>query len=278
MHLVREIGVLKKIIRQYKKKGVIIGFVPTMGYLHEGHLSLVRIAKKKSQFVVVSIFVNPTQFGPREDLQEYPRALKKDLSLLRREDVDLVFYPTVKTMYPTDYKTYVEVQDLGKVLCGISRPSHFRGVTTVVLKLFNIVEPDIAVFGEKDYQQLIIINRMVKDFNLNVKIFGGMIIREKDGLAMSSRNIYLNQRQRRDAVVLYQSLQWIKHAFKNGLFNTSKAIEEIEKMISKRGGKIDYIEAVDKNTLKSVEILKKGTLVTLAVYFGKTRLIDNIVL
>ncbi len=278
MHLVREIGVLKKIIRQCKKKGVIIGFVPTMGYLHGGHLSLVRIAKKKSQFVVVSIFVNPTQFGPREDLQEYPRALKKDLSLLRREDVDLVFYPTVKTMYPTDYKTYVEVQDLGKVLCGISRPSHFRGVTTVVLKLFNIIEPDIAVFGQKDYQQLIIINRMVKDFNLNVKIFGGMIIREKDGLAMSSRNIYLNQRQRRDAVVLYQSLQWIKQAFKNGLFNTSKAIEEIEKMISKRGGKIDYIEAVDKNTLKSVEILKKGTLVTLAVYFGKTRLIDNIVL
>ena len=252
--------------------------MPTMGFLHEGHLSLVRIARRKSDVLVVSIFVNPTQFTPSEDFNKYPRDLNKDMRLLRGEGVDLIFYPNTKGMYPPNYATCVEVQGLNRLLCGISRPHHFRGVTTIVLKLFNIVNPDIAVFGKKDYQQAVIIKRMVKDLHLGVRIVLGKTVREKDGLAMSSRNTYLSKKQRMNAVVLYESLQWMRLVFKKGLRDRKKALTKIRALIRRRGGKIDYVEAVDKKTLKPVRRLKKGTLIALAVYFGRTRLIDNTIL
>jgi pantoate--beta-alanine ligase len=275
MQFVKTISTVKKILGRHKKKGEIIGFVPTLGYLHEGHLSLVRIARKKSQFVIVSIFVNPTQFGPHEDFRTYPRNLKRDMQLLKKEGVAVVFTPTIEEIYPDGYKTYVEVCDVSTVLCGVSRPTHFRGVTTIVLKLFNIVRPDIAVFGKKDYQQAVIIRQMVKDLNIDIKIVLGKIIREKDGLAMSSRNAYLSRAERKNAVILYQSLKWVKNAYKKGLRNPTKAIQRIKAMIRKRGGRIDYVEVVDKNTLRPVRSLTAGTVVCLAVYFGTTRLIDN---
>lgn len=278
MRLVKTIAETKKIIRLEKNKGKTIGFVPTMGYLHKGHLSLVHIARRKSEFLVVSIFVNPTQFSPDEDLKKYPWDIKRDLKLLKQEGTDLVFYPSVKQIYPSDYKTYVQVKDLSKLLCGVSRPHHFQGVTTVVLKLFNIIEPDIAVFGQKDYQQGVIIKRMVKDLCLDIKILFGKIIREKDGLAMSSRNTYLSTQHRENATVLYQSLRWVKWCFNDGLTSPKKAIKKIRAMIKQNSGKVDYVVAVNKNTLEPVKKLKKGTLIALAAYFGKTRLIDNTIL
>ncbi|MBA7640901.1 Pantothenate synthetase [subsurface metagenome] len=278
MRLVKTITAAKKIIKQEKNKGKTIGFVPTMGYLHKGHLSLVHIARRKSEFLVVSIFVNPTQFSPDEDLKKYPWDIKRDLKLLKQEGTDLVFYPSVKQIYPSDYKTYVQVKDLSKLLCGVSRPHHFQGVTTVVLKLFNIIKPDIAVFGQKDYQQGVIIKRMVKDLCLDIKILFGKIIREKDGLAMSSRNTYLSTQQRENATVLYQSLRWVKWCFNDGLTSPKKAIKKIRAVIKQNSGKVDYIAAVNKNTLEPVKKLKKGTLIALAAYFGKTRLIDNTIL
>ena len=278
MRLVKTIAETKKIIRLEKNKGKTIGFVPTMGYLHKGHLSLVHIARRKSEFLVVSIFVNPTQFSPDEDLKKYPWDIKRDLKLLKQEGTDLVFYPSVKQIYPSDYKTYVQVKDLSKLLCGVSRPHHFQGVTTVVLKLFNIIKPDIAVFGQKDYQQGVIIKRMVKDLCLDIKILFGKIIREKDGLAMSSRNTYLSTQQRENATVLYQSLRWVKWCFNDGLTSPKKAIKKIRAVIKQNSGKVDYIVAVNKNTLEPVKKLKKGTLIALAAYFGKTRLIDNTIL
>lgn len=278
MLLIRDIDKLKKITARAKKKGKKIGLVPTMGFLHEGHLSLVRIARRKSDVLVVSIFVNPMQFAPSEDFNQYPRKLNRDMRLLRDEGVDLIFYPDTKRMYPPNYATCVEVQGLSRVLCGISRPHHFRGVTTIVLKLFNIVSPDIAVFGKKDYQQAVIIKRMVKDLNLGVEIVLGKIVREKDGLAMSSRNTYLSKKQRMNAVVLYESLQWIRREFKSGLRDSKKALSKIRTLIRSRGGEIDYVEAVDKATLRPVRRLKRGTLIALAVNFGRTRLIDNTIL
>ena len=278
MRLVRTIAAAKRMIKQEKKRGKLIGLVPTMGYLHEGHLSLVRIARRKSEFLVVSIFVNPTQFSPDEDLKKYPQDLKRDMKLLAKEGTDLVFYPSVTQIYPSDYKTYIEVIDLSRLLCGVSRPHHFRGVTTIVLKLFHIIKPDIAVFGQKDYQQAVIIKRMVEDLDLDIKIIAGKIIREKDGLAMSSRNTYLSIKQRENAVVLHQSLQWIKHSFRKGFTDPKKAIKKIQNMIEEKGGKIDYVEIVDKDTLRPVKKLSKRTLIALAVFFGKTRLIDNTVI
>ncbi len=278
MLFVKRIDRLKKIITREKKRGKVVGFVPTMGYLHEGHLSLVRIARRKSHFLVVSIFVNPTQFAPHEDLKRYPRNLKNDMKLLRDEEVDLIFCPNTRQMYPPHYATYVEVQGLTRALCGVSRPHHFRGVTTIVLKLLNIVQPDIAIFGKKDYQQAVIIQRMVKDLDLDVRIALGPTVREKDGLATSSRNIYLSKRERSNAKVLYESLQWIRQAYKKGLRTKTVGLAKVRALIRQRGGKIDYVEAVDKRTLKSVHRLNKGTLIALAVYFGKTRLIDNIIL
>lgn len=278
MRIIKTIAKTKRLIKKVKASGKTIGFVPTMGYLHEGHLSLVRIARKKSQFVVVSIFVNPTQFSPYEDLTKYPRDMKRDAALLKKEKVDLIFYPSVNEIYPPDYKTYVYVKELSRLMCGITRPHHFQGVTTVVLNLFNIVKPDIAVFGAKDYQQGVIIKRMAKDLNLDIKIIIGKIIREKDGLAMSSRNKYLSPRQRKDATVLYKALKKIKQSFRQGLTDPRRAKTMMHQMIEKKIGRIDYIAVVNKNTLSPVKKLGAGTLIALAVYFGKTRLIDNTIL
>ena len=278
MRLVRKVGQAKRIVENVRKKGHTVGLVPTMGFLHEGHLSLVRMARNKCDYLVVSVFVNPTQFGPREDLRRYPRNLRRDLRLLRNEGVDLVFNPSAKAMYPDGFKTYVEVTDWSKLLCGASRPIHFRGVTTVVLKLFNILQPDVAVFGRKDYQQSVIIKKMVKDLNLNVRILTGRIVREPDGLAMSSRNTYLSKTQRKNAVVLYESLKWLRKAYIKGLRDPKLAENKIAMMIKNKQGKIDYIAIVDKNKLEPVKKLRKGTLAALAVFFGRTRLIDNTVL
>ncbi len=278
MRIIKTIAKTKRLIKKVKANGKTIGFVPTMGYLHKGHLSLVRIAHRKSQFVIVSIFVNPTQFSPYEDLTKYPRDMKRDAALLKKEKVDLIFYPSVNEIYPPDYKTYVYVKELSRLMCGITRPHHFQGVTTVVLNLFNIVKPDIAVFGAKDYQQGVIIKRMAKDLNLDIKIIIGKITREKDGLAMSSRNKYLSPRQRKDATVLYQVLRRIRYDFRHGFSDPKRAKTMIRQMIEKKNGRIDYIAVVNKNTLSPVKKLGAGTLIALAVYFGKTRLIDNTIL
>lgn len=278
MRIIKTIAKTKRLIKKVKASGKTIGFVPTMGYLHEGHLSLVRIAHRKSQFVVVSIFVNPTQFSPHEDLTKYPQDMKRDAALLKKENVDLIFYPSVNEIYPPDYKTYVYVKELSRLMCGITRPHHFQGVTTVVLNLFNIVKPDIAVFGAKDYQQGVIIKRMTKDLNLDIKIIIGKIIREKNGLAMSSRNKYLSPRQRKDATVLYKALRKIKQSFRQGLTDPRRAKTMMRQMIEKKNGRIDYIAVVNKETLLPVKKLGAGTLIALAVFFGKTRLIDNTIL
>jgi pantoate--beta-alanine ligase len=278
MRLVRSIGQVKKIITSIKKKGDRIGLVPTMGYLHDGHLSLVRTARRKCDFLIVSVFVNPAQFGPKEDFHKYPRNLSRDLRLLRKEGVDLVFNPPAKAMYPEGFRTYVEVSEWSRLLCGASRPIHFRGVTTVVLKLFNIMQPDIVVFGGKDYQQAVIIKKMVKDLNLSVKVMTGKIVREPDGLAMSSRNAYLSAAERKSATVLYGSLKRVRQSYKRGLRDAKHVKHEMALMIKSTGGKIDYIEAVDKDTLEPVNKLRKGTLIAIAVFFGRTRLIDNTVL
>ena len=277
MHVVAKIKTVRRLLANARRRGKKTAFVPTMGYLHEGHLSLVRLAQKHADYVVVSIFVNPTQFGPKEDFTRYPRNQKRDLASLKKEHVNLVFCPKNRELYSHDYKTYVEVRNWSKILCGVSRPTHFQGVTTVVLKLFNIIEPDIAVFGQKDYQQLLIIQKMVCDLNLKVRIIAGKTVRETDGLAMSSRNSYLTDTQRKKASIIYKSLKWVRK--NHSKFKTSgPALARVRAMIKKAGGKIDYIEAVDKSTLIPVKSLRPGTRVLLAAFFGKTRLIDNIII
>jgi pantoate--beta-alanine ligase len=278
MRVAKSIEKIRRIIAATKRKRKTIGFVPTMGALHKGHLSLVRIARKKSDFVVVSVFVNPTQFEPHEDLRTYPRDMKRDLVLLKREGADLVFTPSVRTLYPEHFRTRVTVSGLSSLLCGKSRPHHFQGVTTIVLKILNIVQPDIAVFGKKDYQQAVIIKRMVKDLNVCTRIILGPTVREPDGLAMSSRNQYLSKRERANAVILYHALQWARASFKDGSIDVQKALAKMRRMIRSKGGKIDYVKAVDRNALTPAKKLKKGILIAVAVYFGSTRLIDNTIL
>lgn len=263
--------------KKMRQKNRTIGFVPTMGYLHEGHLSLMRKARKENDYLVISIFVNPIQFGPEEDFKEYPRDFLRDKKLAADCGVDVIFYPKGKDMYLKEHKTYVNVEGLSGVLCGASRPGHFRGVTTVVLKLFNIVQPDTAYFGQKDAQQAIIIKRMVKDLNIPVKIKVQPIIREKDGLALSSRNIYLNEQQRADAAIIYKSLQTALKMIKSGCKDPWKIVTEIEKMIgSKPDARLDYIKVVEVESLKEVKEIKGHLLIAIAVFFGKTRLIDNV--
>ena len=258
-----------------------IGFVPTMGCLHAGHLSLVDIARKQGRcdLVVMSIFVNPLQFGPGEDFERYPRTWEQDKKMAEKAGVDVVFYPSVKEMYPENARTVVEVDGLGKVMCGVSRPTHFRGVTTVVSKLFNIVSPHTAVFGQKDAQQFFIIRRMTEDLQMNVELIMAPIVREKDGLAMSSRNIYLTTDERAQAVCLSQSLELAREMILDGERNcsaiTKKMREHIEKHLL---AKIDYIAIVETDTLSELEKLAPPTLIALAVYFRATRLIDNIIL
>lgn len=277
MKIITSIPEMNAVVRQHRAASRTIGFVPTMGFLHEGHLSLVRASRKKADVIVVSIFVNPAQFGPKEDFKAYPRDLGRDCTLLEKEGVDYVFHPEAAQMYPDGYKTYVEVQDLQDKLCGRSRPGHFRGVCTVVLKLFQIVEPDFAFFGQKDAQQAIILRKMVRDLNLNVQVEVMPIIREPDGLAMSSRNTYLNPQERTAALVLTKSLAEAKTVIERGERRAEVVLGRMRAMIEKEPlAKIDYVEAVDAQDLKPVKEIRSGTLIALAVYIGTTRLIDNI--
>lgn len=274
MRVINSIEEIKKI----KKDNISIGFVPTMGYLHEGHISLIKKAKEENDIVITSIFVNPTQFGPNEDFEKYPRDESRDLQKCEENGCDIVFLPQVDEMYPDSFLTFVQVEELGKGLCGKSRPTHFRGVTTVLTKLFNIVKPNRAYFGQKDAQQLVIIKKMVEDLNMDVEIIGCPIVREADGLAISSRNTYLSPEERNDALFLNKSLKLAKNLIENGEKNISIIKNEMEKAIlSGNNNAIDYIEFVDTKTLNPVSEIKDNVLIAIAVKVGKTRLIDNIV-
>lgn len=278
MRILRSIKQASAFCRECRRRGKTIGFVPTMGALHEGHLGLMRRAGKENDIVVASIFVNPIQFGPKEDFKKYPRNLKEDAKLCAKIGVDAVFYPFMKEMYPDDYRTYVYVSDLSEVLCGKFRPGHFKGVATVVTKLFNIIGPDCAYFGQKDAQQAIIIKKMASDLNTPVKIRVMPTVREKDGLAMSSRNAYLNAKERKDAAVLYQALCLARNMVKEGNKSPSDIIRRMRGLIkNKETAAIDYIAIVGLKDLKPVNIIKGSCLIALAVRTGKTRLIDNII-
>ncbi len=260
-----------------KCRGKTVGLVPTMGYLHEGHLSLIEAAKKQANVVVVSIFVNPTQFGPNEDLDRYPRNLRKDKKLLRALGVDALFLPSVEKMYDKDHLTYVEVPELSKRLCGRTRPSHFRGVATIVAKLFSVILPDFAYFGEKDYQQQVIIRKMARDLSLAVRIVSLPTIREFDGLAKSSRNEYLTAQERKEAAILYRSLSAIKEEIGKGEADANKLLMRLRSMLGRVPHlRIDYVAIVDPATLTDVKKIKGQVLVALAVFLGKARLIDNV--
>ncbi len=256
-----------------------VGFVPTMGYLHEGHLSLARRARDECDYVAASIFVNPTQFGPNEDLSKYPRDLERDLRLLEAVGVDLVWTPTPEVMYPSGYQTWVEVQEMTQPLEGAQRPGHFRGVTTVVTKLFNAVRPTKAYFGQKDAQQAAVIRQMTRDLNFPIEIVVCPIIREPDGLAMSSRNVYLDAEQRKAATVLYRALHAAKSAYDKGERNAEKLRQVMkETLASEPLAETQYVSCVDNDTLQELQTVTGKTLLSMAVFFGKTRLIDNLVL
>jgi pantoate--beta-alanine ligase len=256
-----------------------VGLVPTMGALHEGHLSLVRAARAQCQSVVVSIFVNPLQFGPNEDLAKYPRTFERDCELLERERVDIVFAPSAEDMYPKDAVTYVTVEGMSEKLCGKSRPGHFRGVTTVVAKLFHIVEPELAFFGQKDAAQCAIIRRMVRDLNFPVEVVVGPIVREPDGLAMSSRNAYLNPQDRKAALVLFRALSEVKNRFGQDERNAGRLVEAGKYVLAQEpAARLDYLEIVDPGTLEVVAEIRSETLVAVAACVGGTRLLDNILL
>ena len=278
MEIIRKIGKMQIRSDELRREGKRIGFVPTMGYLHEGHLSLMRLAREQSDAVVASIFVNPAQFGPNEDYEHYPRDLERDKALAKEERCDVLFLPSGEEMYPPGYQTYVQVEELTGSLCGPFRPGHFRGVTTIVAKLFNIVKPHLAVFGQKDAQQAAVIQRMVGDLSFDIKILVAPLVREKDGLAISSRNEYLSKNERNKAQILYQSLQKAGEMIKKGERKSQKVIEVMREMILQGGGKkIDYLEIVDSRNLKPMNSIQGDALVALAVWIGKTRLIDNIV-
>ena len=262
-----------------RHKDKTVGVVPTMGALHEGHLSLVRMAKAQCDLVVVSIFINPLQFGPNEDLSRYPRDFERDRALLEQEGVDFIFAPGVEEMYPPGAVTYVTVEGLSDKLCGRSRPGHFRGVTTVVAKLFHIVEPDRAFFGQKDAAQSTIIRRMVRDLNMPVQVVIGPIVREPDGLAMSSRNAYLEPPERKSALVLSRSLKALQERFNRGERDVRTLIEAGKQEFAKDSSvRLDYLEIVDPETLDPVDDISRGALVAVAAFVGRARLIDNVVL
>jgi len=266
-------------VKEVKRQGKEIALVPTMGYLHEGHLSLIKAARKECDVVITSIFVNPMQFGEGEDYQEYPRDLSRDSALAEKAGADIIFAPPVSQMYPKGYHTFVNVEYLTEHLCGSSRPGHFKGVATVVLKLFHIVQPDRAYFGQKDAQQVTVIEQMVKDLNVPVKIVRVPIVREQDGLAMSSRNVYLNEKERKQAPILFQSLKKAEQLVLQGEKNAQQIKKYISEHISQAPlAQIDYVEIVDGSTIQPIETLAGKVLIALAVRFGKTRLIDNIIL
>ena len=279
MEICYKINEVRERINAWKREGLSIGFVPTMGYLHEGHKSLMEAARANNDKVVVSIFINPMQFAPTEDLESYPRDLQKDSQLCESVGVDLIFHPEPEEMYPDGFCSYVDMNGLTTELCGKSRPIHFRGVQTVVLKLFNIVKPDRAYFGQKDAQQLAVIKRMVKDLSVDTEIVGCPIIRESDGLAKSSRNTYLSPEERKAALILSRSLKLGRELIENGETDSKAVIKAISDSISTEPlAKIDYVDVVDFDTITPVEKIGKSVLVAIAVYIGKTRLIDNFII
>ncbi len=278
MEICSKIEAVRQHVREWKKAGLTIGFVPTMGYLHEGHKSLIDAARQDNDRVVVSIFVNPMQFGPNEDLASYPRDLKKDAGLCEAAGVDLIFNPQPEEMYAPDFASYVDMDGLTAQLCGKSRPGHFRGVQTVVLKLFHIVAPDRAYFGQKDAQQLAVIKRMVRDLNVDIEIIGCPIVREEDGLAKSSRNTYLNEAERKAALVLSRSLKAGRELLESGETKAAAIRQAVIQEIEKEPlAKIDYVEIVDFDTITPVDEVNGSILAAIAVYIGKTRLIDNFI-
>jgi len=279
MRLISSAAEITALSKQARSAGLHVGFVPTMGALHAGHVSLVRTARSRSGLLAVSIFVNPTQFGPKEDFSKYPRTLEQDRALLAAEKVDYLFVPSVDEMYPGGATTWVDVEGLSSLLDGRSRPGHFRGVSTVVAKLFHIVQPDLAFFGQKDAAQVAIIQKMVRDLNFDVEIVVCPTVREPDGLAMSSRNAYLNSAQRRQATVLSRSLQRVQMMADQGETSASALLAAGKGVMAEEPAvRLDYFEIVDRNTLESSTDVSHGALVAVAAYVGDTRLIDNIVL
>jgi len=279
MEVIERVEVVQRKCEDLRLDGKILALVPTMGFFHEGHLELMRVARKNADVVIISIFVNPTQFGPSEDFAAYPRDMQGDLAKAKSVGVDIAFTPLVREMYPEGFQTTVSVSNLTKHLCGLSRPGHFEGVTTVVAKLFNIAKPHIAVFGQKDFQQLTVITRMVKDLNMDIQIVGVPTYREPDGLAMSSRNTYLSEAERKSALALKKSLDSASGWYGRGERDAAKMKAGIEEIILAHPyTKIDYVAICDPVTLEEVETIPDEALVALAVRVGKTRLIDNCLL
>lgn len=278
MKLVHTVNEVREQVKEWKKEGLTVGLVPTMGFLHEGHQSLIAASVKENDRTVVSVFVNPTQFGPNEDFEAYPRDIEKDRALCESTGADLVFNPESEEMYPEGFCTYTNITGLSDALCGKSRPIHFKGVCTVVSKLFNIVGADKAYFGEKDAQQLAIIRRMVRDMNIPVEIVGCPIIREEDGLAKSSRNTYLNPEERKAALILSKAVFAGKDMVENGEKSAEKIVSSMKEIIkSEPLAEIDYVEMVDMNTMKNIDAVEGAVLCAIAVKIGKTRLIDNFI-
>ncbi|MCM1244012.1 MAG: pantoate--beta-alanine ligase [Roseburia sp.] len=278
MKIAEKVEEVREQVKAWRKEGLSVGLVPTMGYLHEGHKSLIDKAVEQNDRVVVSVFVNPIQFGPGEDLASYPRDLARDAKLCEDAGAELVFHPSDEEMYFDDFCTYVDMNDLTEGLCGKTRPTHFRGVCTVVSKLFHIVCPDRAYFGQKDAQQLAVIRRMVRDLNFDLEIVGCPIVREANGLAKSSRNTYLDEKERVAAVVLHKGLSAGEKLLRSGEKEAAKIVQAVREVIeSEPLAKIDYVELVDWDTLKHVDTVQEQVLVAVAVYIGKTRLIDNFI-
>ncbi len=279
MKVATTIHEVRTLVKSWKKEGQSVGLVPTMGYLHEGHGSLIQKARENNDRVVVSVFVNPMQFGPSEDLESYPRDFEKDSQYCQSLGADLIFHPSPEEMYHEDFSTYVDMSVLTEELCGLSRPVHFRGVCTVVTKLFNIVQPDNAYFGEKDAQQLAIIKHMVQDLNMDIHVVGCPIVREADGLAKSSRNTYLTDRERQAALILSRTIELGKKLVADGERDADVLVAKMKKNIeSEPLAKIDYVKAVNGLTMQQQKEVKAPMLVAMAVYIGKTRLIDNFIL
>lgn len=278
MQIAYTVKEVREQVKAWRKEGLSVGLMPTMGYLHEGHASLIKKAVEDNDRVVTSIFVNPTQFAPTEDLEAYPRDMEKDSKLCETLGVDLIFHPEPEEMYAPDFCTWVDMDVLSKTLCGKSRPIHFRGVCTVVSKLFHIVTPDRAYFGQKDAQQLAIIRRMVRDLNMDIEIVGCPIVREEDGLAKSSRNTYLNEEERKAALILSQSIFLGQKMVQEGETDAAKIkAAMVEKIQSEPLARIDYVEIVDGLSMQPVDTVQSPTLAAIAVYIGKTRLIDNFI-
>ena len=279
VRIIRDPAIMRRAALELKRRGRRIGFVPTMGFLHEGHLSLIRLARRRSDAVVVSLFVNPTQFGPGEDLARYPRNFARDRRLCWEAGVDMLFAPSNEAMYPADAGTWVVEEQLAKGLCGAARPGHFRGVCTVVAKLFHMVQPDLAVFGEKDAQQLRVIRRMVRDLDFPVRIVAGPTVREADGLAMSSRNRYLSPAERAQALCLPRALEQVRKRFAAGERRVATLAATVRRVIEAAPlARVEYIALVDEQTLAPIKTVRGPCLVALAMHIGTTRLIDNIVL